>query len=92
MSKWNTSYLPSSKTPSHLLEEGGAQQLAAGFAWLSFGPLQAGVAVLISLLVLQPPFVMDKEDDYQTLSLTTLCIWVLLSMAVVWGLPKVLPH
>mgnify|MGYP004125854793 len=88
MSKWNTSYLPSSKTPSQLLE-GGTK---SGFAWLSFGPLQAGVAVLISLLVLQPPFVMDKEDDYQTLSLIRLCIWVLLSMAVVWGLPKVLPH
>ena len=88
MSKWNTSYLPSSKTPSHLLE-GGIQP---GFAWLSFGPLQAGVVVLISLLVLQPPFVMDKEDDYQTLSFIRLCIWVLLSMALVWGLPKVLPH
>lgn len=84
MSKWNTSYLPSSKTPS--------LDIKPGFAWLSFGPLQAGVAVLISLLVLQPPFVMDKEDDYQTLSLIRLCIWVLLSMAVVWGLPKVLPH
>ena len=86
MSKWNTSYLPSSKTPSNPLDT------KSGFAWLSFGPLQAGVAVLISLLVLQPPFVMDKEDDYQTLSLIRLCIWVLLSMAVVWGLPKVLPH
>ena len=87
MSKWNTSYLPSSKTPSHPLD---AQPV--GFAWLSFGPLQAGMVVLISLLVLQPPFVMDKEDDYQTLSLIRLCIWVLLSIALVWGLPKVLPH
>ena len=36
---------------------------------LAFGPLQAGAAVLVALLVLQPPFVMNKEDGYETISM-----------------------
>lgn len=90
MSKWNTSYIPSQ------IEGGGDIVVPSptpnGFlsSWLHLGPLQAGAVVLISLLVLRPPFVMDKEDDYQSLSFFRLCIWVVLSIVLVWALPKVL--
>lgn len=84
MSKWNTSYIPSTEDVVAPPASSSPMQL------LAFGPLQAGAAVLVALLVLQPPFVMNKEDGYETISMVRIVVWILLSMVAVWAGPKVL--
>lgn len=92
MSKWNTSYIPSQQVGAKSAADANVPAIAGGglSQWMELGPLQAGAAVMISLLVIRPPFVMDKEENYQSLSLVRLCAWVLLSIALVWLLQKFL--
>ena len=83
MSKWNTSYIPST-------EDVVSPDPPSPMRLLAFGPLQAGAAVLVALLILQPPFVMNKEDGYETISMVRMVVWILISMLAVWAGPKVL--